>query len=134
MSNFVTIKAEEINAKENVEQLVIDNIKQMDVFEESLKGTTYLSEYKTLLKYIEHLANGNTLPKTKFRHLKGVKDGIPEHEFKSKHLRLYAIQLPSKKIIIFLGTKGNQDSDITGFRNLKEKYLQSLKMNRNEKK
>ncbi|HEY4287568.1 MAG TPA: hypothetical protein VGN00_10765 [Puia sp.] len=130
MLRFATIKVEEINAKESVEQLVIDGAKQLETFEKSLVDTSYLSEYKTILKYIEYLANGNSLPQKKFRHLKGVKDGIPEHEFKSKHLRIYAIQLPSKKVIVLGGYKNNQDPDITKFRSIKATFLESLKTNK----
>lgn len=134
MPKFATIRVEEINAKETVEQLVIDGVKQLEIFEFSLIGTTYLSEYRVLLKYIEHLANGNSLPESKFRHLKGTKDGISEYEFKSKHLRVYTIQMPSKKLIVFLGFKNTQASDITAFRALKVKFLQSQKIRKNEKK
>src|ERR1700750_1665994 len=125
MLRFATIKVEEIDAKELVEQLVIDGSKQLETFERSLAGTSYLSEYKVLLKYIEYLANGNSLPQNKFRHLKGTKDGIPEHEFKSKHLRIYTIQLPSKKIIILAGYKNTQEPDITKFRSIKAAFLES---------
>ena len=134
MARFASIKIEEINAKELVEQLIIDGLKQLEAFEKSLAGTSYLSEYKVILKYIEYLADGNTLPKGKFRHLKGSKDGIAEHEFKSKHLRMYAIQLPSKKIIILAGYKKNQDPDIVKFRSIKAYFLESLKNRKNEKK
>lgn len=133
MGRFATIRAEEINAKETVDQLVIDGQNQMNAFEESLKGTTFLSEYKTLLKYVEYLADGNTLPEAKFRHLKGVNDGFTEYEFKSKHLRLYLIQEPGKKLIMFMGLKVEQDGDIVRFRNLKADYL-AEKKEKNEKK
>ena len=127
MPKFATIRVEEINAKEVVEQLIIDGKKQLDVFEEVLAGTTYISEYRTILTYIEYLADGNTLPKKKFRHLKGAKDGVTEFEFKSKHLRLYAIQQPGKKLILFMGLKADQDEDIVSFRNLKAQFLLNLK-------
>ncbi|MBK7883913.1 MAG: hypothetical protein IPJ81_08975 [Chitinophagaceae bacterium] len=126
MSKFVTQRVISINAKELVEQLVIDGIKQLDKFEKALKGTTYISEYRTILKYIEHAANGNSLPEKKFKLLKGVKDNIVEYEFKSKHIRVYAIQMPNNKIIIFLGYKNTQASDIISFRSLKKRYLESL--------
>jgi hypothetical protein len=133
MTKFATIKVEEINAKEPVEQLVINGKKQLDAFEEALKGTTYLSEYKTLITYVEYLADGNTLPAKKFRHLKGVADGVTEYEFKSKHLRLYAIQEPGKKLILFMGLKAEQEEDIQNFRHLKVQYLKQ-KGEENEKK
>ncbi|MBS1601823.1 MAG: hypothetical protein JST42_04085 [Bacteroidetes bacterium] len=134
MRIFATIRVEEIKARELVEQLVIDGVRQLESFEDSLAGSPYLSEFRVLIKYIEYLADGNSLPESKFRHLKGAKDGIAEHEFKSKHLRIYAIQLPSRKIIIFGGHKKNQEADISKFRSTKALFLESLKIKKNEKK
>ncbi|HWK03234.1 MAG TPA: hypothetical protein VNS58_06365 [Puia sp.] len=134
MSSFETIRVDLINAKERVDQLLIDGVKQLDVFEDKLIGTTYLSEYKTILKYIEHAANGNLLPKKKMRRLEGNADGITEFEFKSEHLRVYVIQQPSKKLVIFLGFKNSQDADIVSFRSLKKRFIDFIKSKENDKR
>ena len=89
----------------------------------------YVSEYKTILTYMELVANNNGVPNTKFKPLKGNKDGYNEYEFKSKHLRIYLIHLPPHgKIIILGGYKNQQPEDITKFRSLKKQYLISLNL------
>ena len=67
-------------------------------------------------------------PGKKLKYLKGNK-GATELEFISKHLRIYAIQLPNKKLIIYGGFKKASDSsdNIAVFRRIKLEYLQSLK-------
>jgi len=79
-----------------------------------------------LLRYIQHHANGNSIGK-KLEILKNPTKGGIEYEYKSKHLRIYAIQQPNKKIIIFGGVKHDADSldNITPFRALKTRYLKS---------
>ena len=51
---------------------------------------------------------------------------VKEYEFKSKHLRVYAIQQINGKIIVLGGFKNNQKEDINKFRSLKKQYLDSL--------
>ena len=127
MPKFDTEKIEAINAKELVEQLLINGKRVLDAFEKNLIGTTYQAELVTIYKYVEFAANGNSLPEKKLRKYRGNKDGITEYEFKSKHLRLWAIQRPNKKIIVFGGFKNSQSSDASTFRSLKNQYLESLK-------
>lgn len=62
----------------------------------------FQSEFETLIRYIEHHANGNSIGK-KLVILKKPSKGGMEYEYKSKHLRIYAIQEPDKKLIIFGG-------------------------------
>lgn len=79
------------------------------------------------MKYVEHFANGHSVgPKVKY--LKGFTLGVKEFEFITKHLRLYVIQQPGKKLIIFGGIKQKADSsdNIAIFRNLKKAYLESI--------
>jgi hypothetical protein len=99
MPKFATESIPLIKARENVEQLVIDGVKVWDEYKKSLTGTTYLSEYDSMIRYIEYAANGNSLPNIKMRKYGGNKDGVTEYEFKSKHLRVWAIQQPNKKIV-----------------------------------
>ena len=76
---------------------------------------------------MESVSQLKPLPKTKFRELKGNKDKVKEYEFKSKHLRIYAIQQKNGKIVIMGGYKNTQTKDINTFRALKMQYLNSLK-------
>jgi hypothetical protein len=126
MSKFVTKVVEQIKAMEIVEQLFIDNIGQLDALENGLKGTTYAGEFVGLIAFIQHFANGGT-PGKKVKYLKG-NDGATEFEFISKHLRIYAIQQPGKKIIVYGGFKKAADSkdNIAVFRAIKKEYFRFL--------
>lgn len=128
MPKFDTRLVREIKAREVVEELFVDNIGQLQIFENQLTGTTYECELADMLIFIQHFANGGS-PGKKVKYLKNPIPGGTEFEFISKHLRLYAIQRPGKKIIVFGGTKKAADSsdNIKTFRLLKERYIESLK-------
>lgn len=134
MPKFVTRIVEEIKAKQVVEQLFKDDIGQLHKFENQLVGTSFQGEYHSLLAFIEHFANGGN-PGNKVKYLKGNRsDGTTEFEFRSKHLRIYAIQLSGKKIIVYGGRKRAADSsdNIAAFRAIKKEYLDFLKSQKNE--
>jgi hypothetical protein len=126
MTKFVIRVVEEIKARELVMQLCIYGIGQLALFEKQLVGTTYKSEYRSLILFIQHFANGGE-PGKKVKYLKG-NDGPTEFEFISKHLRIYAIQRPGRKLIIYGGFKKASDSrdNIAVFRAIKKEYLSSL--------
>ena len=113
----------EIKALEVVEQLCIYGIGQLDLLEEPIVGTTYGGEFKGLISFIQHFANGGN-PGRKLKYLRGG-DGSTEFEFISKHLRIYAIQRPTRKLIIYGGLKKAADSsdNIEIFRAIKREYL-----------
>jgi putative component of toxin-antitoxin plasmid stabilization module len=106
--------------------LVIDGKGQLASFEKDLAGTTFLTELKTILAYLEYAANGNLLPKTKMRDLTPAKDPVKEYEVKSKHLRVYFIQQSDGKLVIMGGQKNNQKKDIKKFRALKAHWLKQI--------
>ncbi len=126
MTKFAIRIIEEIKARELVMQLCIYGVGQLDLFEKQLVGTTYKSEFRSLLLFIQHFANGGE-PGKKVKYLKG-NDGPTEFEFISKHLRIYAIQHPGKKLIIYCGFKKASDSrdNIAAFRALKKEYINFL--------
>jgi hypothetical protein len=126
MTKFVTKAVEQIKAREVVEQLFVHGKGQLDALEEALVGTTYKGEFIGLIAFIQHFANGGT-PGKKVKYLRD-NEGCTEFEFISKHLRIYAIQRPGKKIIIYGGFKKAADSsdNIATFRAIKKEYLQSL--------
>lgn len=126
MSKFAIHKIETIKGNQLFWQLEIDGRKQLDSFEEELKDTTYLSEYKTILSYMDFVANNRTLPQTKFKDITPKKESIKEYEFKSKHLRIYAIHQKNGKVIIMCGFKNEQKKDIARFRALKKQLISSL--------
>ena len=115
-----------VKGKQTFEELVIDdNEGQLTKFENELLGTTFLSEYRTILAYMKFIADLKTLPQNKFRELKGSKDGVKEYEFKSKHLRVYCIQKTGGKIVVLCGKKADQTRDLREFRALKKQYLET---------
>lgn len=128
MNTFATKPVESIKARQLVEELFINGEGQLAKFEDSLLGTTYEAELRTLLRYIEHFANGNSCG-DRMLYLKGVPDGVTEYEFRTKHIRIYVIQQVGKKIIIYLGIKKKADSRdlIAAFRTVKIQYLEFLK-------
>ncbi len=127
MIKFGTRPVEKIKAKEVVDQLFINDAGQLDLLEKSLPGTTYRGEFVGLIAFIQHFANGGE-PGKKVKYLKG-NEGVTEFEFISKHLRIYAIQQPGKKIIIYGGFKKAADSsdNIAVFRSIKKEYVLFLK-------
>ena len=115
----------QIRGKQVFEKLVVNGIAPFDSFINELE-TTYRPELSTLYKYMDVIANLGSLPKTKFHPFNDGKDGIREYEFKTKHLRAYAIEKPGGKIIIIGGKKSTQHKDQTTFRRLKKEYINSL--------
>ena len=107
---------------------MIDGIGQLESFGTliSTEHEHYKTEYEMLVRYMEYIANGNSLPDTKFKDVTPHGETVKEYEFKSKHLRVYAIKKPNGKIIILGGLKTNQKADFKQFRSLKRRYLNSL--------
>jgi hypothetical protein len=128
MPSFVTRRVDSIKAREAVEQLFIDEVGQLDALENALAGTTYSGEFKGIIAFIQHFANGGN-PGKKVKYLKGIRDNVTEFEFISKHLRVYAIQQPDKKIILYGGFKKAADSsdNIAVFRSIKTQFLDYIK-------
>jgi len=117
-------KIDIIKGKQVFYKLIIDDTSPLDAFEESLEEQ-YKIEMDSIYLYMEEVANLRSLPRTKFRELKGVKGKIKEYEFKSEHLRVYAIKQPNCKLIVMCGYKNTQDEDIKKFRSLKDRYISS---------
>lgn len=122
MPNFAVQKIEAIKGKQVFNKLIVDGISPLDEFEESLEEQ-YKTEMDSIYLYMEEVANLRALPRTKFRELTGVKDSTKEYEFKSHHLRVYAIKQPNCKLVVMCGYKNSQNEDITKFRELKRRYI-----------
>lgn len=126
--NFTLKKVETIQGKLTFYELYKDGRSLLQEFITEIESShQHKSEYLTIMTYMELVANNESVPITKYRPLKGNKDGINEFEFKSKHLRIYLIHLaPHGKIILLGGYKKEQTSDIKKFRSLKKQYLDNL--------
>lgn len=129
MEIFTLKKIEEIEGKQEIYKLKIDNSCQFDDFENEIeKRGQYEEELASIYAHIEDFANNKTLPEKKFRILnKGVKnDKVKEYEFKSKHLRIYGIKALSGQVIIMGGYKTTQKKDIRRLKNIKSNYIKTL--------
>lgn len=129
MSKFTLNKIEELGAKQEIFKLVIDKTCLFDEFEQEIEERgQYEEELYSIYSLIEDVANNKLLPKTKFRDITiNKKDNVKEYEFKSKHLRIYAIKATGGKIIVMGGYKNNQEKDIKRFRKIKTEYIKTLK-------
>lgn len=104
----------------------------LDEFEDEIKtNPQYYSEYKTLLSYLEYYANGNKLPVTKFREIKGNK--YKQSEFKSKNLRIYTISVDDGKIIIMGGYKKSQSKDLNQLDHISKELKEYYEKGRTDK-
>lgn len=127
MSNFALKRIEAVIGKQAFYDLIIDGVSQADEFMLEIKGNSqYESEVRTILAYMDLVANMVLLPKTKFRDITPEKEKAKEYEFKSDHLRVYTFHLEKTgKIVSYWGFKNNQDKDIKRFRSLKKQFLEN---------
>ncbi|MBQ7237640.1 MAG: hypothetical protein IJS20_02500 [Bacteroidales bacterium] len=110
--------------KQSFDMLVKDGVCFFEQFEKNIEKQ-YTSEIKQLYSEMNDIANLKALPLTKFHPYSDGKDGCREFEFKTKHLRAYAIEQPGGKIIILGGTKANQAKDQAEFWKYKKQYINS---------
>ena len=116
---------EEVSGKQQTfEKLSIDGTCLLDLFEIEIKPNKQLySEYKTILAYMSLMANGLSLPQAKFREIKGGNLPRKQYEFKSKHLRIYALDNNQGKLIILGGYKTSQEKDIKQLNIIAKEYI-----------
>ena len=128
MSKFTLNLIEEVKGKQIFEKLVIDNKCQFDEFEQKVcANKKYKIEIGKIYAYMEQVSNLMGLPNNKFKDITPDKEQVKEYEFKSKHLRVYAIKKKNGKIVILGGYKNNQKKEINKFRSIKRRYLESIK-------
>lgn len=127
MPKFALRKIQAINGKQQgFDELTIDNIGQLEAFSEKITER-YGSELDAIFLYMQRVADGDSLPANKFKDVTPQKEKVKEYEFKSKHLRVYAIKKENGKIVILGGYKNTQAEDFKTFRSLKKQYLESKK-------
>lgn len=126
MSIFALKKIDAVVGKQSFEKLVFDGVCLFDEFEQNI-DEIYKSELKGIYASMNDVANLKSLPETKFHPYSDGKNGCREYEFKSKHLRVYAIEKYGGEIVVMGGTKANQKKDQSEFRKIKKQYLMSLK-------
>ena len=127
MSNFALKNIDAVCGRQKFDKLIIDDKCLLDSFIENLEDK-YLSEMDSMYAYMQWVADSKPLPYAKFHLLDRNKaEGYTEYEFKTKHLRIYAISQFNGKIIILGGYKNNQDKDLITFRSIVKRYIQSQK-------
>jgi hypothetical protein len=107
MSNFDLKLISAVKGKQVFKQLVglpegtalnapgIENYKGvLDLYEESLEDK-YKSSFKTILTYMNLVANNQSVPETKFKNVTVGKETVQEYEFKAGDLRVFAIKIPN---------------------------------------
>ena len=111
-------------------KLYIDELCMFDEFEEEIeKKGQYEEELYAIYSLMEDVADNKLLPKEKLRDITiNKKEKFKEYEFKSKHLRVYAIKAPDGKVVIMGGYKNRQKKDIKKFRSIKNKYIKTLSL------
>jgi len=124
MRIFATEIIESVRGSQVFEKLLVDGECLLDNFEKEVReNPQYASEYKNINAYMDFVANGKSLPQTKFREIKGGNISIKRYEFKSKHLRIYAFSQPGGKIIVLGGYKNTQEGDIRQFNSIVKEYI-----------
>ncbi|MBQ3619671.1 MAG: hypothetical protein II939_16115 [Bacteroidales bacterium] len=127
MSTFALEKLEGVEGRQRFEKLVVDGVAPFDVFEQNV-ASAYKSELIGIYAVMNDVANLKSVPQTKFHPYSDGKDGLREFEFKSKHLRVYAVEQKGGKIIIIGGTKATQKKDEAEFRRLKNLLNKQFKI------
>jgi len=128
MSIFALRKIEAVKGKQQFYELLVDGVSNYKQFSDSIKDNSqYCSEMRTILAYMNFVAELKMLPKTKFRDITPAKDNVKEYEFKSDHLRVYAFHIEKTgKVVALWGFKNNQDEDIKKFRSIKKRFIETL--------
>lgn len=130
MKKFTLNKITEIIGKSNIFKLFVGDKCQFDDFEaEVYENGQYIEEIASIYALMEDVANNRLLPKTKFRDITpSSKEKVKEYEFKSKHLRVYAIKFKDGKVIVLGGYKNTQKKDIVKFRSVKKAFLINIEL------
>lgn len=113
MAKYLLCPLEDIdNPKYNFYLLYKDGRNFYEDFVNSLNQKSDIDELDTIIALMDKVDNNN-LPPTKYKHISGGKyDRKDVYEFKSKHLRIYAIKKSPDYYIILGGYKKGQEKDI----------------------
>lgn len=126
MNTFAIKGIEAVKGNQTFYKLLKNNTCFFDEFEKEVLKTQHESEIPAIYMYMERIANGNSMPATKFKDLTPSQETVKEYEIKTKNLRIYMIKTTGGKIVVVGGYKNTQKSDLRKFRSLKKQYLQSI--------
>lgn len=102
------------NCKYDFYKLYRDGKCEYDLFVKTLVPKTDIEELQQI-KAIMDKVDVNNMPLSKYRHIssgRGSKRRKDVYEFKSKHLRVYAIKTDKDYYLLLGGYKKSQDNDI----------------------
>lgn len=124
MTKFAFKQVEELNCFQDIVKLEVDGSCYFDQFQEEIyrSKSQYLSELGMVLQYIERDGNGQRVADKK-KDITPGKARVKEYEYRTKHLRVYAIRRKGGKIIILGGYKNKQKGDIRKCRQIKEQLI-----------
>lgn len=113
MYNFYLTRLDDVeNPKFQFYLLFCNGKNFFEEFANSLIQKSDKDELDSIRALMDKVDNNN-LPASKFKHIKGgKKDRKDVYEFKSKHLRVYAIKKEPDMYILLGGYKKGQESDI----------------------
>ena len=95
-----------------------------DEFEDEItKNNNFKKEFIKLLTLMDWHANGRNLPPTSFKNIKDGKHKEIFVEFKTKHLRVYAVCTDEGKVVVLGGTKNTQKKDIEKFKRIAIEFV-----------
>jgi hypothetical protein len=123
MSKFALEKIKAIKGKQVFEKLLINDTCQLDDYEKNLEKK-YKNELSMIYLYMNEVANLKYPPDAKFKDITPPKEIVKEYEFRTKHLRVYAIKKENGKLIVFGGYKNRQNKNLREFRSIKKMYLE----------
>lgn len=121
-----------VDGKQSFEKMIVDGRDLLKEFVLSLEER-YRTEMRTIYAWMQMVADLRPVPGTIYHPLSDGKDGIREYEFKSKHLRVYALAKPDGKIVVMGGKKKTQRKDINRFRVIKKLFIKYLQENETDR-
>jgi putative component of toxin-antitoxin plasmid stabilization module len=125
MHTFALKEIEEIKGKLKIYKLLVDGKCSFDEFEKEIENEGNLkSELTTIQTRLYEIADGKSLPETKFKDITPKNGSNKEYEIKTHHLRIYLFHEKNiGRIIACGGKKGTQKEDIRHFRKIKKEYF-----------
>lgn len=133
MADFKAVSIDEVSGAQRFYKLIKNGRCQFDDFCSEI-DTTYPYEKTAMFRSMDCLANGESLPKTKFHPWKLPKSGLKTFELKTRHLRIYMAEIGGGKLVVLGGYKNGQAKDGFRFASLMKEYEQHLNTSRNGKK
>ena len=125
MTTFALKYIDKVAGRVKIFKLLVNNKCEYDEFENQVQTEgSYSAELVTIQTRLQDIADGNLLPKEKFRNITPKKELIKEYEIKTRHLRVYLFHEENTgRVIVAGGKKVTQDKDIRHFRRIKNMYF-----------